>query len=984
MRRLASLVALAASVNLLPAVPAHAGAGDPLPPDTILDIRGRGWGHGRGMGQWGSKGMADDGNTYRQILGHYYQAGPNDATPQGAQPLVSYGSRGNPIIRVLVESSQDVIVTSASPFTIVPHGATELSWTSTENKPFWRITYNAGEYRYARASTWNPDQWETVATDDRYAEFKAGDAMLELVRNGGSVRRYRGSLTARWSLSDGMRAINAVRTEDYLRGVVPRESPASWPAAALRAQSVAARTYAHRYRDASRAAGNSFDICATTSCQVYEGNAGRSSPGGSLTQHEADSTNAAIDATAGEVLLYDSDPILAEFSSSTGGYTAPGSVPYQVAVPDPGDRVSPHHQWSAAIRVTEIESRWPTIGRLIRIDVTDRNGYGDWGGRVKRLELVGTQGTVGVSGDAFRAAFAWPSGGDIRSSWFTIGIIRAERASVPTRVTMPVDSRKTLLFRYRNAGTDPWFVGGELQLETDAPSPFRHEDWISSTVVARIARNATRPDASLVDPGEVAEFEVPLDATDVAVGEHTMPLRLRAAAGRVIDRVTLTVDVVESWIEESPNLLTGGSFERGLVGWTTRGAGIAIAGGRDLTPAAVAKGSGRRVLEQTITFTGGTGRRFLLGGWVTRRQATVRAVIELGYAGGSTDRITIDGWEPETWSYREQGFRSSRTRELSQVTLRLITEVGDGGRADLDAFRLIEDPIGDPSFEEPTLGPWSISEPGDEPRARRIDRSAADGRGALRIPGRAGTIVATQRVELDANPWDRLTLRFAERTFGATADAEPWRVTLTLEHDDGSETSGSTTLDNAAHAWRTTQFEVRAPRAVHHARIRIEMSGQTGRADLDAFRLLRSRHVDPSFEGQDAWSAGGLGDGDGFLPSAGRDGARGVRIQGTQPAATSQRFPLRGGAARRLRLSFFDTVSGAIRAGDVLAVEVTFFHRDGSRTTRRVPLGVRAHPWTYREAVVASSEAFDEVRLRVLAQRHSGVVAVDQVLLTDA
>lgn len=981
MRRLASLVAVLGSIVGLPVVPARAGTeATPLPPDTILDVRGHGWGHGRGMGQWGAKGMADDGNSYVEILDHYYRANGSGASAEGA--IVQHGDRGNPLLRVLVEASQDVIVTSATPFEIRPHGATELAWTSTDAKPFWRITYAGGEYRYARAATWNPDTWEQVAVDARYAEFARGESLLELVRNGGSVRRYRGSITARWSLSDGMRAINNVRVEDYLRGVVPRESPASWPAAALRAQSVAARTYAHRYRDASRAGGNTFDICATTSCQVYEGNGSRTSPGGAFTSHEVDSTDAAIEATAGKVLLHEGDPILAEFSSSTGGYTAPGTVPYQVAVPDPGDRVSPHHVWTASIRVTEIEARWPSIGRLVRIEVTDRNGYGDWGGRVRRLELVGTQSTVGVSGDAFRGAFAWPSGGEIRSSWFTIGIVRAERAGVPTNVTIPSGSTKQLTFRYRNAGSDPWFVGGELQLETDAPSPFRHEDWLSSGVLARIARNATRPSANLVDPGEVAEFVVPLDAREVAVGEHTIPIRLQPAAGRVIDRVSLEVDVVESWRERAPNLLTSGSFEKALTGWTLDGSGR-IGAGRDVTPGLVLAGAGRRVLEQRISFEGGTGRRFLVGGWTQRRGVELTGRIELTYARGAPDVVPLEAWTGSGWRYREQGFRSSRTRPLTGVTLRLVADVANGGRADLDAFRLVEDPIGTPSFEAGDLGTWTIEPAGLDPPVRRIDWAATDGRASLRVPGRAGTTTVEQRFELAAEPWERLTLRFDERVFGATDGPGSWTVRLSLEETDGTETTGLLELADVQHGWRSQSLELRPDAAVTHGRIRITATDQTGRADLDAFRLLRSRHRDPSFEGDGAWGLAGLGARDGLSATAARDGARGVRLEGHEAASTSQRFALRGTRERRLRVSLFDAVTGVLGRDDLVAVAVTFLHRDGSRNTVRVPLGVRAHPWTYREAIVAPTEAYDEVRLAVLSRGHAGVVFVDQLQLTD-
>jgi stage II sporulation protein D len=950
-----------------------------LPPDTVLDIRGHGWGHGRGMGQWGAKGMADDGNGYTDILDHYYRAG---ASTSGQGVLVSHGQRGNPLLRVLVEASQDVIVTSADIFEIRPFGATDLAWTSSAAKPFWRITYSNGEYKYSRAESWNPPQWEQVATDSRYAVFKPGDKMLELVRNGGSVRRYRGTITARWSSGDGMRAINNVRVEDYLRGVVPRESPASWPAAALRAQSVAARTYAHRYRDASRSGGNTFDICATTSCQVYEGNAGRDRPNGSLDSYEVTSTNQAIKATAGEVLLHNSDTILAEFSSSTGGYTAPGYVPYQVAVPDPGDRVSPHHDWSANIRVTEIESRWPSIGRLSRIEVTERNGYGDWGGRVKKLQLVGTNQILTITGDAFRSAFAWPSGGDVRSSWFTIGIVSAERAGFPSRTTIPNGSSKKVSVRYKNSGTDPWFVGGELQLETESGSPFKASDWISNTVVSRIDRNVQRPKASLVNPGETAEFVMTLDASSVAPGSYELPLRLQPSAGRIIDRITLNIDVASSWISDAANMLTSGTFDKAFRGWERNG--FVIGDGRDASRGATTTRVGRNTLLQQISFAGGQARSFTVGGWSQNKLASSVLHADVAYQDGSSKRFTLRGWQGQGWQYAERGFRTDSTKQLASIRIRVVSDVQANGRADIDALRLLEDSIQNPSFEQSSLTGWQVSQPDSSVPIRRIDWAGSDGRSALRIPGRAEATSVTQRFPIDARAWDRLELAFTERVYGADLATEGWKVELIAELADGSETQVGVEIDPAQHTWRRQTLQLRPQKDVTHARIEISTQGQTGRADFDAFRLLRSRHQDPSFERDQTWSTGGLGSDDGFVAKAGRDGDRGLRITGPEPASVSQRLQMRGPAARTLRLSVLDAVIGPVGRGDVISVGVTFFHRDGSKNTVRVPLGTRAHPWTFREALVASKEPYDGVRLAVMSRSHEGSVLVDRVLLADS
>lgn len=978
MRRISLLPILTCTLLGMQVVPASGGANDPLPADTVLEIRGRGWGHGRGMGQWGSKGMADAGKTHTEILDHYYTG-------------VAHGDRGNPSIRVLVEASPDVIVTSNKSFKVKFSDSKLLQEVPAGT--FFRINYTGSKYRYATSNRWDGG-WTTVTTDNRYGKFIKGDALLELVRSGGSVRRYRGSIIARYAATDGMRAINSLPMEDYLKGVVPRESPSSWPADALEAQSVAARTYAYRYRDVSRDRGNTFDICATTSCQVYEGHSARSTPGGSITSHEATSTNNAIANTAGEVLTYGGDPILAEFSSSTGGYTAPGSVPYQQPVPDPSDSVSPHHSWTASIPVTAIESRWPSIGRLIRIDITERNGYGEWGGRVKRLELIGTKNNVGMSGDSFRSAFAWPSSGDVRSSWFTIGLIKADRVSVPSSTTLVEGTTKTLLYRFRNTGTDPWFVGGDLTLSTTSASPLEHPSWETATRITRIHRNVTRPSASLVQPDEVAEFRLTIDGRSASPGQVNLPIRLVPIDGSVVDSSTLKVTIVESWLERAPSLLTSSSFEKGWKGWEreTR-SGDKLGDGRDRSRGVVLRDAGRRRIEQTIAFTGGTSRRFVLGAWAKLKNADLTASAILRYEGGSTRSAKLSGWaEDGKWRYRERGFRTWDTRGLRSLTVRFDANLGKGGRLSLDAVRLVEDRISNPSFEElPTApagedlpGGWEVTGVTGTSPPKTAGWTAWDGSNSLLIPGRPEPTVVEQRLRLDALAWETLTLRFAERAYDADALAPGWKVSLILEHPDGSETKQSYELSTGPHPWRSERIAVRLKKAAPFARIRIEQAGQTGKAYFDAFRLLRSRLQDPSFEDLDSWGTAALGAGDGLKTSAARDGSRGLRLGGTERAYTSQRFVMRGSPARKLRVSAFDVVSGSLVRQSRVEIAVTFFHKDGSKNVRRLQLADRTHPWRWNEWIVASTERYEEIRVTVSTRGHPGSAFVDQLLVTEA
>ena len=167
------------------------------------------------------------------------------------------------------------------------------------------------------------------------------------------------------------------------------------------AQAVAARTYGAYFLGHPRASG--WDICDTTSCQVFKGSG------------FAASTDAATSATAGVVLTYGGAPILAEFGASSGGWTADGGQPYLVAQADPWDTTSanPYRTWTASIPATTIESTWPSIGTYRQLRVTARDGAGDWGGRVVTVSLDGSAGSVSVSGDTLRGRLG------LKSTYFT-------------------------------------------------------------------------------------------------------------------------------------------------------------------------------------------------------------------------------------------------------------------------------------------------------------------------------------------------------------------------------------------------------------------------------------------------------------------------------------------------------------------------------------------------------------------------------------
>jgi SpoIID/LytB domain protein len=188
--------------------------------------------------------------------------------------------------------------------------------------------------------------------------------------------------------------------DNYLRGVVPLEMPASWSKQALRAQAVVARTYAAFERRAHRR--GHYQICDTTSCQVY---------GGASAEYRR--TNRAVRKTAGRIVTYRGRPAFTQFSSSSGGWTSAGGQRYLAARRDPWDDWPGNsvHTWTTTIDASRLENSYPGIGRLKRMRV-HRDGNGHWGGRIVTATLVGSAGRVTVTGDSLRWAFG------LRSTWF--------------------------------------------------------------------------------------------------------------------------------------------------------------------------------------------------------------------------------------------------------------------------------------------------------------------------------------------------------------------------------------------------------------------------------------------------------------------------------------------------------------------------------------------------------------------------------------
>jgi stage II sporulation protein D len=370
MRRTVALVSILVVGSAPAAAPARLPARAATGASTFI-VTGHGWGHGVGLSQYGAYGYAQKGVTYPKIVLHYFPG-----TELGDAPVSK--------VRVLMTSGVSSL----------PIGSTAAFRVKDATGAVHDVA--AGKYTLTPALKLKVDGAPTAQALPGPLLFQPGSSPLQL------KHLYRGSMQVD-VVNGKLRAINVVGLEQYLYGVVPSEMPFSWAPEALKAQAVVARSYAL----ATKRSG-AFDLYPDTRSQVYLG-----------VDHEKPSTNAAVDATAGKVVLYNGQPARTYFYSTSGGRTASaadvwgGSIPYLVSVPDPYDTISPYHNWGPfAFDGTK-------LGRLLHAGaaVRDVRTAINSSGRVTTLTALTANGERSFNAAALRKLLG------LRSTWFSVGVL---------------------------------------------------------------------------------------------------------------------------------------------------------------------------------------------------------------------------------------------------------------------------------------------------------------------------------------------------------------------------------------------------------------------------------------------------------------------------------------------------------------------------------------------------------------------------------
>jgi stage II sporulation protein D len=332
-------------------------------------VSGGGWGHGIGMSQYGAKGFAEHGRDYGEIVSHYYRR-------------TEMADAGDRTVRVLLQSGRSEIVVS---------GASRAGGRRLDPGRAYRVRAHGTGVELRTSGGRLLGRSRGALEISRPGDVvKLHGAAIGGVRDG----HYRGAIEVHPGVFGGLGAVNALGLDDYVRGVLPGEMPASWHEEALKAQAVAARSYAI----ATNRGGGVFDQYPDTRSQVYRG-----------FDSETARSNAAVEATAGEVLTYEGEVIPAYFFSTSGGRTEnvenvwydAEPRPYLTSVEDPYDEVSPRHRWRLSFTTAQMQARLRGLvkGRFQRIAVR-RRGESP---RVVSADVIGSRGRTRVSGDTLKA-----------------------------------------------------------------------------------------------------------------------------------------------------------------------------------------------------------------------------------------------------------------------------------------------------------------------------------------------------------------------------------------------------------------------------------------------------------------------------------------------------------------------------------------------------------------------------------------------------
>ena len=414
---LGAALALALLVWMAPVLQRAAATGAiPYDPDLILRFDGVGNGHGVGMSQWGAYGRALDGQSADEIIDAYYsdvEIEQRDLSQQPLRVLISDDYRA-PAVDGSYPASNGLrgqIWAWGGPWEVAglsepveAGGRIELLSYPGEAKYLVQIFNSAG----VRVGQFDMYRWIRLQPLSPSTTFQIWYKETSPVPGGGGsiyFDVFRGGMRLIVRPGGTLRTVNEVDIEQYLRGVVPVEVVHDWPLEALRAQAMAARTFAANRLSRG---GVDWDVDDTPFSQVYMG-----------ANAEEPETDLAVFTTAGQVITHDDAPINALYFSSFGGRTENSEDVFGQPRPwlrsrsdvnadgRPYDSHGPWSAWSTAeFAMSHLAQALAgransDVGQLRSIDFSDRSESG----AVRNVTIVGSTRTITVTGEFFVQIF---------------------------------------------------------------------------------------------------------------------------------------------------------------------------------------------------------------------------------------------------------------------------------------------------------------------------------------------------------------------------------------------------------------------------------------------------------------------------------------------------------------------------------------------------------------------------------------------------
>jgi stage II sporulation protein D len=361
--------------------------------DDEFTFYGSGFGHGLGMSQWGAYGLAQQGWTPSRILRHFY-SGTTIADADSSPDRLRIGlTQGRDVIRLEAQAG-DVEIRTGDPngdvAARIPSGQT------------WRVRASEGDYRIVDQSgdtvarVGGPNAPIFAVYQPQGARVRVPEASHTYNRGWIEFGLYNCSASCR------IRLVLVISPQEYLYGLA--EVPSSWPTPALKAQAIAARTYALTKAGISQhRSGCDCALYASSLDQVY---AGWDKEGGL----DGDRWVAAVDDTDGQVVVSGGQSIQAFYMSSSGGFTEDnenvwGGTPigYLRGVCDPGDYTpaNPSATWVVTYSASRVTKQLSLgIGTVTGFANAERGVSG----RIVSIMVNGQNGSKPISGPTLRSA----------------------------------------------------------------------------------------------------------------------------------------------------------------------------------------------------------------------------------------------------------------------------------------------------------------------------------------------------------------------------------------------------------------------------------------------------------------------------------------------------------------------------------------------------------------------------------------------------